>query len=82
MDGDVSAFRVLHPPFVRVGIAAEGKFEPVSFEDEAHRAIKRMDRREAPDGNAVLFVDDLLDARVVELGEFDLEPAGVHVSLP
>ena len=47
VDGDVGALRVLEPPLIGIGVAAVGERQAVPFEDEAHRAIERVDCRDA-----------------------------------
>ena len=80
VDGDIRAFRMLQPPLVRISVAGVGELEAVPVEDEADRPIESMNGRHSLDDNAVLLVDDLIHALVVELGNLELLALRVHVA--
>ena len=82
VDSEVGTGGVAHPPFVRVRVAAERELETLPLEQEAHRAVQRVDRRDRADGDAVLLVDHFVLGLVVELMDLDLETPYVDVAQP
>ena len=55
VDGQVGALRVLDPPLVGVGAAAEGELEAGPVEDEADGTVHRVDRGNRADRDPVLL---------------------------
>ena len=81
MDGDIGRRCILYPPLIGEGVAAECKFQSIPLEDKAHRPIQRMNSRNAADGDAVLLVNDLINALVVELVDLEHLTPYVNISL-
>ena len=72
---------MFEPPFVREGVTAEGKLEPVPFQDKADRTVDSVNGRDGPNRHPILLVDRLIDELVVEFSDLDFQPLGVYVSL-
>ena len=88
VDHEVRALCVLEEPRVGEGVTPDDDLYPRVLEDEAHRAVARVDRRDGADRDPVLLVHDLVDALVVELLDLDgprnrrdLDGAGLEVPL-
>jgi hypothetical protein len=59
---DIRTLGMLDIPLVADRIAPVDEFETIPFEDEAHRAIEAVDRRDTLDDHAVLVGDHLVYA--------------------
>ena len=76
MDCEVYSLGMLYPPLVRKRVAGERQSETVPFQDEAGCPFE-MNRGEAPDDHAVVFVYTIVDLRPVVLGNLELKRRGV-----
>ena len=59
MDGQIRAFSMLHPPPVREGITGKGYLHAFPLQNKAYGTLQ-VDRRNTPDGHAILLVDDVV----------------------
>ena len=72
MYGEVSALGVLDEPLVRRSIATEHQFHPGVLDNETHRAVAGVDRRNRTHHDAVLVIHDRILGFVIKLIHLDL----------
>ena len=74
VDDEIGVQGVLREPGIGIGVAREDELEAVPLEAVAHRAVDHVDGGPRADDDAVLLVDDLVLALVVELVDLEALP--------